>query len=109
MEYMETINILIIDDNPGDRHLYQSYLKEDASTRYEFTECSHGEQAIEQYRLRQPDCVLLDYYLPDIEGVEVLEALVREFGVAPVIMLTSQGDTDIAVNLMKAGAQDYLS
>jgi two-component system, sensor histidine kinase len=106
---MRSIHILIIDDNSADRLLYKTFLSEDTSYEYRFTECNHGEEAIAQYRHEKPDCVLLDYYLPDMEGTEVLERLIAESGLVPVIMLTSQSDTEVAVNLMKKGAQDYLS
>lgn len=103
------VHVLIIDDNPGDRLLYKHYLEEDAFHRYRFTECSDGAEGLIRYRQEQPDCVLLDYYLPDMEGTEVLEVLLKDQILVPVVMLTGQNNTDIAVHLMKKGAQDYLS
>ena len=75
---MDTIHILIIDDNAADRQMYKSYLMEDKSCHYRFTECNLGREAAEQFRQVKPHCVLLDYYLPDMEGTRVLDMLIEE-------------------------------
>ncbi|PSB29507.1 histidine kinase, partial [filamentous cyanobacterium Phorm 46] len=55
------------------------------------------------------DCVFLDYGLPDGDGLSLVKA-VRESGLkVPLIVLTGQGDEEIAVELMKAGASDYIA
>ena len=103
------LRILITDDNPGDRTMYKHILQGDRACSYEFFECDMGQDAIEQYGLLKPDCMLLDYYLPDMEGKDVLDALTSAHGDVPVILLTGQEDLSIAVDLMKRGAQDYLA
>src|SRR5258706_11815768 len=57
-----------------------------------------------------PDCILLDYVLPDAEGLEVLESLRQPGGTLPcaVVMLTGAGTADVATAAMNAGALDYL-
>src|SRR5690606_11438680 len=52
------------------------------------------------------ECVLLDYRLPDRDGIDLIEELVGRS--LPVIMLTGQGDEHVAVEAMKRGAGDYL-
>jgi signal transduction histidine kinase len=55
------------------------------------------------------DCVLLDYNLPGADGVEILKEIRAKGETVPVIALTGQGDEEVAVELMKAGAADYLN
>jgi signal transduction histidine kinase len=60
-------------------------------------------------RARQYDCVLLDYYLPGSTGLETLNRIRTLGAPVPVVALTGQGDEDLAVTLMQAGAADYLA
>ena len=102
--------VLIVDDSPEDREVYKRFLRADTSHRWEFREADSGEQGRQLCRKQPPDCLLLDYRLPDVDGVSFLAELgCEEDGVAvPVIVLTGQGSEAIAVDAMKSGAQDYL-
>lgn len=101
--------ILIIDDDPADRELYQYFLKADKSNSYEIEQSGLGKRAIEISKKADFDCVLLDYYLTDLDGLQILESLNTIFQRSvPVIMLTGQGNETIAVEALRAGAVDYL-
>lgn len=102
--------ILIIDDSPEDRELYRRYLLKDELCPCNILEASLGRQGLELWHQHQPDAVLLDYRLPDLDGLEFLAQLQMHTPQAclPIIMLTGQGNEAIAVQAMKAGAQDYL-
>lgn len=102
--------ILIIDDCLEDRETYRRYLTRDKNYGYTILEAELGSEALELWRNHQLDGVLLDYLLPDINGVEFLEELQKETKLnnLPVVMLTGQGDELIAVKAMKAGASDYI-
>ncbi|HEX8310107.1 MAG TPA: response regulator, partial [Chthoniobacteraceae bacterium] len=102
--------ILIIDDAPEDRETVRRYLQQDKTCTYEFFEENHMEQAMGTCLKVMPDCVLLDYSLPDGTGIEFLEELKNYGGTNcfPVIVLTGTGDEMIAVKAIKTGAQDYL-
>lgn len=102
--------ICIIEDNPEDRAILRRYLLEDIDYRYHFFEEESGEQGIELCRRVKPDCILIDYNLPDINGIEFLQSLADDSGSIPfpAIILTGVGDDKIAIEAMKKGAQDYL-
>ena len=105
-----THNILIIDDSAEDRESVKHYLSERSDPAYVVYEAENGEQGLEQCRLHAIDCILLDYHLPDVNGVDFLSRLHQQFGsaVPAVVMLTGQGNESLAVQAIKAGAQDYL-
>lgn len=102
--------LLIVDDSPEDRELYRRYLLKDPDYTYTILEASLGQQGLEIWQQHQPDIVLLDFRLPDLDGLEFLTKLQTLFlqTYLPVIVVTGQGNEAIAVQSMKAGAQDYL-
>ncbi|MGI4761223.1 MAG: sensor histidine kinase [Janthinobacterium lividum] len=103
--------ILLIDDNEQDRQLYRRFLgKQLGHERIELAEAATGAEAIAQFMATQPDCVLLDYNLPDTDG---LDLLIRLKELAPpnglcVIMITGGGNEALAVRALNTGALDYL-
>ncbi|MDZ7957800.1 MAG: response regulator [Aulosira sp. DedQUE10] len=102
--------VLIVEDCAEDRVIYQRYLRRDSEHNYTILEAETGEAALEICQRYQPDVVLLDYRLPDFEGVEFLESLKNQAkgNCPPVIVVTGQGNEAIAVQILKAGAEDYL-
>ncbi len=104
------LKILVVDDNPEDRETCRRYLTRDTVQEYRIVEQASLEHALEFCREEKPDCILLDYHLNDGNGIEFLHSL-QEIGgtrLYPVVMLTGTGSETIAVEAMKAGAQDYL-
>src|SRR5436305_1480392 len=99
--------ILIVDDSPEDREVYKRMLAQDAEHSYEFLEADLGEEGLRMAQEERPDCLLLDYKLPDVDGLEFLSRLTDQKPL-PVIVLTGQGNEAVAVEAMKGGAQDYL-
>jgi PAS domain S-box-containing protein len=106
----DTRTILIIDDSPEDRELYRRYLLQDGDYSYKILEASLGELGLELWQQNQPDTILLDYRLPDCDGLEFLAEMSKQTQqqCLPVIMVTGEGNEQVAVQVMKAGAQDYL-
>jgi signal transduction histidine kinase/DNA-binding response OmpR family regulator len=102
--------ILIVDDSPEDQELYRRYLMRDSEYYYVILKANLGWQGLELWQQHQPDALLLDYRLPDLDGLEFLAKLQPspQQPCFPVIMVTGQGNEAIAVQAMKAGAQDYL-
>ncbi len=104
---MAPLRLLIVDDSPEDREHYRRMLSQDPERHYDFLEAEVGEEGLEVALAERPDCLLLDYRLPDVDGLEFLTRLRAHLRV-PVIVLTGQGNESVAVEAMKGGAQDYL-
>lgn len=101
----------MVDDSAADRHLYRLFLNENFGGRLEFWETATARPGIEMCRTHVPDCVLLDYKLPDMTGLEFLRLVRGDPDEPPdfaVVMLTGLADEQTAVDAMKGGAQDYL-
>ncbi|HEY9829532.1 MAG TPA: PAS domain S-box protein [Stenomitos sp.] len=101
---------LIVDNSSENRELYRRYLLLDSEYSYRILEATLGRQGLELGQQHQPDVVLVDYRLPDLDGLEFLVGLhssTQRLGL-PVIVVTGQGDEAIAVQAIKVGAQDYL-
>ncbi len=124
-------SILLIDDDEVDRMTIQRALKK-ANFSANLIEACNGKQAISclersgnnssltSLKLESSkkntdqlsitfDLVLLDYLLPDIDGLKLIAAIKKCNFTIPIVVLTGQGDEEIAVEMMKAGAADYLS
>lgn len=99
---------LIIDDSAEDRELYRRYLLREQDYSYTILEAESGENGFELWQQNHPDIILLDYQLPDVDGLELLTKLLSQQPFLPVIVITGQGNEEIAVQTLKAGAQDYL-
>ena len=98
--------ILLIEDEITLAKNIKLYL-EDYDYEVQVTET--GAQALKALDTFQPDIILLDYQLPGINGLEFLDKLRAIESVAKVIMVTAHGNTQVAVDAMKAGAVDYLT
>ncbi|MEG4804713.1 response regulator [Microcoleus sp. ARI1-B5] len=102
--------VLIVEDSPEDTEMYRRYLLRDRDYHYTIVAAKSGQQGLLWWQQHQPDVVLLDYRLPDLDGLEFLGALQARAPqpTLPVIVVTGQGNEAIAVQAIKAGAQDYI-
>ena len=103
----EPLKLLLVDDDEVDRMAICRALSR-SNLVVEVTEVTHAEQAIAQLRHQVYDCVFLDYRLPEQDGLSLIRQLRAEGVTIPLVVLTGQGDEQIAVDLMKSGASDYL-
>jgi diguanylate cyclase (GGDEF)-like protein len=103
------MKILIVDDDYVDReHIKRTIRKSDLVS--EFTETESVDEALEQFRSQSFDVVLLDYSMPQRDGIELLLELRSEpieRGIA-IVMLSNSEDEELAMECVRAGAQDFI-
>ena len=101
-------NVLVIDDSENDRFFFQRALDGSGVTA-NVTFLPDAADVLPSITSQEYDCIFLDYHLPGMNGLEILQQI-RKTGLdTPVIMLTGQKDEMTAVQLMHEGANDYLS
>lgn len=106
---MAPAHILIVDDIKDARVLMRLML----STKGGFTisEATGGEEALQMIRANQPDLVVLDYMMPDMDGIDVCRAMRADPATAgiPVLMLTARTDLGIHEKALNAGATAFMN
>ena len=103
---MQKLSILVIEDGKSQREMLRDFLKDEG---YEVLEAENGEKALKKIKENYLDLLLLDYRMPGIDGMKVLEKVKRINPEIDVIMMTAYGTIETAVNAMKAGASDYIT
>ncbi|HJV36867.1 sigma-54 dependent transcriptional regulator [Geomonas sp.] len=103
---MRKTKIMVVDDEHLIRWSLEQNLKKQG---YDVCTAGTGEDALRLAREEQPELVLLDYHLPGINGLEVLQRLKELDEDILVIMVTAQGGLETAVNTMRHGAYDYIN
>jgi two-component system, OmpR family, KDP operon response regulator KdpE len=102
---MNSVSILVVDDEPQIRRVLRSTL---SSRGYTISEVSTGEEAVELTGKLKPDLILLDVNLPGISGFETCREI-RRSSAAPIIMLTVRSAERDKVVALDAGADDYVT
>ena len=104
---LPSYRILVVDDMATNRMLVRTALHNQG---YDIVEAASGEQALEILDHQVFDVILLDVNMPGLDGFEVCRRirLIKQLSLLPVIMLTSEDDTESVVAGIKAGATDYL-
>jgi PAS domain S-box-containing protein len=106
------IQILLVEDNPGDARLVREMLAEAAGdgsgVTFAVTHSRELGQALRALAEGAFQVVLLDLGLPDSQGLDTLRRVLEAAPAAPVLVLSGLGDRELALEAVKAGAQDYL-
>ena len=97
--------ILVIEDDKMIQNLMATTLE---ISNYNFQIASNAEQGILKAASYNPDVIILDLGLPDIDGIEVIKR-VRSFSCTPVIVVSARVDNDDKISALDAGADDYLT
>jgi signal transduction histidine kinase len=103
----ETPHVLIVDDEPDMRRFLNSQLQ----NRYRVYEARNGIEALELAKSDDFSLILLDFMMPDMDGIEVMRRL-REAPATrttPIIILTARADDDFKIKTLQAGATDFLT
>lgn len=99
------VTVLVVDDEAAVRALLASLL---SSRGYRVLQAGSAAEGLEVMAAAQPELVLMDYRLPDRDGLSVLQEIKARYPASYVIMVTGMGSEELAVELMKAGASEYL-
>jgi len=103
---MPTGRVLIVDDEENVTEIVQEYF---ASLGYEVDIAHDGAEALRRAAAVRPDVVLLDINMPGVTGDEALNRLHALDPTVPIVMLTGNADEEIARDLLRRGAMDYVS
>lgn len=98
-------HILIVDDDAGVRETVGAVLGDEG---FAVAFASDGPEALAAARREKPDLVLLDVWLPGMDGIQVLERLRAEHPRLPVVVVSGHGNIDTAVRATKLGAADFI-
>lgn len=102
------VQVLCIEDNDDDYEAVRLSLDRHMDMEVVVAHAPTGREGLNAMRKQRYDVVVLDYLLPDMDGLEVLEIMKKEEIEQPVIMLTGKGDETVAVAAMKKGIHDYI-
>jgi FixJ family two-component response regulator len=98
--------VFIVDDAPQIRVALSRLL---SAADYDVRSFDSAEQFLEEHDVNLPGCLLLDYFMPGLSGLELQRALIGSQCTRPIIFLTGAGDVQVSVNAMKGGAVDFLT
>ena len=102
---MNNLLILVVEDDAPVRNLIGTTLK---THGYDYMTATNGENAVMQASSHNPDVVLLDLGLPDIDGVDVIKKI-RTWSEMPIIVISARTEDKDKIDALDAGADDYLT
>lgn len=104
----DAIKVLLVDDDEDDYILTRDFFTDMEGANFQLDWVASYQAAMEAIAAHQHDVYLLDYHLGSRNGLELLREAVTKGCKSPIILLTGQGDHDVDMEAMKAGAADYL-
>ena len=104
-ESMSLGKVLVVDDDDGIREYLRDLL---TGADYEVIEADDGDRALRLFETEGPDIIMLDLRMPRVDGAEVLKKVRATRPEVPVIVMTGYVDVEVAMEVMKEGAFEYL-
>jgi len=103
---MNKEHILVVDDEPDIRNLISDILKDEG---YSVSTAANGEEANKQLKINNPNLILLDIWMPDIDGISLMKGWYEKNLVsAPIVMMSGHGTVETAVEATRLGAKDFI-
>lgn len=99
------MNILIVDDAAFMRLRLKKLLEDQG---YQIQEAANGREAVERYQAERPDLVLMDITMPEMSGIEALQAIRQIDSGVKVIMVSALGQQAMVIQAIQAGARDFI-
>lgn len=99
--------VLVVDDSQVDRRLVGGLLSR--TGEYEVVFAEDGRDGLQRIELDIPDVVLTDLHMPELNGLELVEAIKTDFPLIPVVLMTAQGSEELAVEALRRGAAGYVT
>ena len=98
--------ILVVDDSAVERRMLGGLLGTNPDWTVEFAK--DGAEALERFKICEPDLVLTDFNMPNMDGLQLLMKLKQHYSHVPVIIATSAGNEELAVTALQQGAASYV-
>jgi CheY-like chemotaxis protein len=98
--------ILVVDDNPVDRRLTGAIVEKHTGCKVSYAQ--HGKEALEAMQRACPSIVLTDLLMPEMDGLELVEAIRARYPLVPVVLMTAYGSEDAAIQALQRGAASYI-
>ena len=102
---MLNYTVLVIEDDKSVRNLIVTTLK---ANSYQYISVENGKDALQQVTTKNPDIVLLDLGLPDIDGIEIIKSI-RSWSNMPIIVISARSEDKDKIQALDLGADDYLT
>jgi signal transduction histidine kinase len=102
------ISVLLIEDNPADADYVKEILRDNDGVHFTIETVGTLQAASERLKIGGLDAVIADLGLPDSQGLETFKAIQAQAPNLPIVVLSGLDDSDVALNAVRVGAQDYL-
>src|SRR5262245_30770752 len=98
--------VLVVDDSAMDRHLAGAIVQKMGGWQASFA--ANGAEALVSLEKQRPDVVLTDMLMPEMDGLQLVQAIRGKYPLVPVILMTAHGSEDIAIQALQKGAASYV-
>ncbi|MFZ0309429.1 MAG: response regulator transcription factor [Candidatus Sulfotelmatobacter sp.] len=96
------VRILVVDDNPAVRHYLRALLEQQSTWRV-CDEARTGREALQRVEQNRPDMILLDFQMPDLNGLDVARRVTKRFPEIPILMITIHLSKQLAEEARRVG------